>query len=74
MIKNAKELQEFINSVRKKAFEDVISLINSESVTKDDDGFVLIYQEDLIQLVLAIDAAKLKKQREEAEEETDNLA
>lgn len=72
MIKNARELQEFINSVRKKAFEDVATLINSDAVEKDSYGNILISEDGLIRLIKSIDTAKLKKQKEE--EETDNLA
>ena len=74
MIKNANELQEFINSVRKKAFEDVAKLIQSDAVTKDDAGFLLMHEEDLVKLIQGIDAAKIKKQKEEAEAEIDNIA
>ena len=74
MIKNAHELQEFINSVRKKAFEDVATLINSNIVTKDDTGFIVMYEEDLIKLIQGLDTAKIKKQKEESEAELDNLS
>jgi hypothetical protein len=74
MIKNANELQEFINSVRKKAFEDVANLIKSDAVEKDPYGNVLISQDGLIGLIQSIDAAKLKKQKEEEEDGIDNLA
>jgi len=74
MIKNANELQEFINSVRKKSFEDVANLIKSDAVEKDPYGNILISQDSLISLIKSIDSAKLKKQKEEAEAEIDNLA
>ena len=74
MIKNAHELQEFINSVRKKAFEDVARLIDSDAVRKDPNGFIMMYDDDLIGLINAIDAAKIKKQKEESEAELDNLS
>jgi hypothetical protein len=72
MIKNANELQEFINSVRKKAFEDVVKLIQSDAVRKDVNGFIMIYDDDLIELIQGLDTAKIKK--EEAEAEIDNIA
>ena len=74
MIKNAHELQEFINSVRKKAFEDVARLIDSDAVRKDPNGFIMMYDDDLIGLINAIDTAKIKKQKEESEAELDNLS
>jgi hypothetical protein len=74
MIKNANELQEFINSVRKKAFEDVIALIKSDAVTKDEDGFVIMSERDLVERINKIESAKLKKQKEDMEVESDNLA
>lgn len=66
MIKNAKELQEFISSIRAKAFEEVTNLIKSEAVTKDDTGFILMYVDDLIGLINAIDAAKPKQKKVES--------
>ena len=72
MIKNANELQEFINSVRKKAFEDVTKLIQSDAVNKAEDGFILMYEEDLVRLIQGLDTSKIKKEEEEAE--SDNLA
>ena len=71
----AKELQEFINSVRAKAFEDVANLINSDAVRKDVNGFIMMYDDDLVDLINKIDSAKIKKQKkEESELEGDNLA
>jgi hypothetical protein len=69
---SAKELQEFINSIRAKAFEDVASLIKSDAVTKGDYNLLMIDANDLIELINSIDSAKLKKQKEE-ETELDNL-
>ena len=74
MIKNAHELQEFINSVRKKAFEDVANLIKSDVVPKGDYGDLMIKADGLIKLINAIDTDKLKKEKEKVEFESDNLA
>ena len=54
-INDAKELQAMIASIRAKAFDEVVKLIDSNLVKKDKNGLIMMYDDDLITLVRAID-------------------
>jgi hypothetical protein len=62
-LNTADALAAFIKSVRAKAFEDVIALINSDAVTKGEYDDLMIDPDSLAKLIWEIDADKPKKQR-----------
>jgi hypothetical protein len=62
-LNTADALAAFIKSVRAKALEDVINLIKSDAVLKDENGWIMIYESELSKLIMEIDSNKLKKQR-----------
>jgi hypothetical protein len=59
----ADSLAALIKSIRAKAFEDVIDLIKSDAVLKDENGWIMIYESELSDLIIKIDSDKPKKQR-----------
>lgn len=59
------DLREVIYSIRAKLLEEVTNLINSNCVNKDSNGFIMMYDEDLIKLIQEIDSARMKQKAEE---------
>lgn len=62
VIKNAHDLQELISSVRAQVLEEVTALLASDEVTKDPNGFVVMHEDGLIELINSIETAKIKNQ------------
>ena len=60
-LNTADALQAFIESIKAKTIEEIVDLIKSDAVTKDNDGFIRMYDSELVKLILESDANKAKK-------------